>query len=74
MSRHRARALDRSAQAVELVGERARLQPLALDALLLLALERRLQHLVDALGLDDRDAVGVEHDDVAGADRRRRRR
>ena len=35
-----------------------------------LALARGLEHLVDALVLDDRDAVGVEHEHVALADRR----
>ena len=68
--------LDALAQAVEVVGERAAPASLrALDALASrLALARGLEHLVDPLALDDRDAVGVEHDDVALADRRRRRR
>ena len=40
-------------------------QLLALDALALGALARRVEHLLEAARLDDRDAVGVEHDDVA---------
>src|SRR5690242_20242724 len=57
-------------QAVDLPRPRAALEPLALDALLLLARERCGEDLLYPLGLDDRDTVGVEHHDVAGADHR----
>ena len=55
------------AQAVEVVGERAVLELGALDALVLLARQRALEHLGDALVLDHGRAVGVEDDDVARA-------
>ena len=66
--------LDHRAQPVEVVGQRARLQLLALVGLLGLARERRLEHLLGALGRDHGHAVGVEHDEVARPDLARRRR
>ncbi len=64
-SLHRFARSHQRPQAVEVVGERARLQLRALHALPLGARPRSRQHLVDALALDDDRAVGVEHDDVA---------
>ena len=64
-----AHGLHERPQTVEVVGERSRLELRALHALALLARERRRQHLVDALLLDDDRAVRVEDDDVALADR-----
>src|SRR4051812_17933147 len=60
-------ATEALAEAVDLPREGTALEALALDALELLACERRGQDLVRSLGLDHRAAVGVEHDDVAGA-------
>ena len=65
--------LDEPPQAVEVVRELAGLELRALLALALLALEGRREHLLDPLLLDDDRAVRVEHDDVALADRARRR-
>src|SRR3954449_12792368 len=59
---------DKGVQSVESVGQRSRLELGALLGLLGLTGEGGLEHLAGALGLDDRDAVGVEHDEVARAD------
>src|SRR5680860_1039935 len=63
-------ALHEPAHAVEVIGQRAGLEALALDAFPLLPRERGLDHLLDTVVLDHRGAVAVEDDDVAGADRR----
>src|SRR5581483_2183499 len=60
--------LDDGPQAVEVVGERARLECRALVALLPGACPRRGECLLEAVRRDDRGAVGVEHDRVAGTD------
>src|SRR5256885_5538268 len=57
-------------QPIEVVGELARAQLLALDAFVLLALERGSQHFVHALGLHHCRAVRVEHHHIAEADPR----
>src|SRR5438128_1445799 len=61
-------AIEPLPETVDLPRERAAREPLALDALGLLAGERRGQHRFGSLRLDHGAAVGVEHDDVAGAD------
>ena len=62
--------LDQSAQAVEVVGEGARLELRPLVDLLGRPFARRREHLLDAFLLDHDRAVCVEHDHVALPDRR----
>jgi hypothetical protein len=67
---HRSVPLDQRPQAVQVIGLQTAGQLLPLVGLVALALQGRGQHLLRALALDDRDAVAVQHDDVALADRR----
>src|SRR3954454_2424679 len=61
---------DTGLESIQLEGQRAGLQLRALVGLLGRAGSRRVQNLLRTLGGHDGDAVGVEHDQVAGLDRR----
>src|SRR5579875_3569051 len=67
-ARSRRPPLDDLPQPVELKRELARLEPAALDELLLLAFLRCPENLLRPLGGHHRDPVGIEHDQVAGPD------
>lgn len=59
---------DHRAKPVQVARQRARLQADSLDVLLLLALARRGQHVVHAVGRDHDRAVGIEDRDVPRLD------